>query len=49
MALSGLLYAALWAFAPLDVALIAGCGAILIGMAVTFGYCVALRNRMKAA
>ena len=49
MALSGLLYAGLWAFAPLDVALIAGCGAILVGMAVTFGYCVALRNRTRAA
>lgn len=39
MALSGLLYAALWAFAPIPIALAAGCGAIIAGMAVTFAYC----------
>ena len=48
MALSGLVYAALWAFAPLDIALFAGCGAIIVGMAVTIGYCLTLRSRMKA-
>jgi hypothetical protein len=49
MALSGLVYAGLWAFAPLPVALFVGCGAILVGMAVTIGYCLTLRNRMKPA
>ena len=49
MALSGLIYAGLWAFAPLDVALFAGCGAILVGMAVTVAYCLSLRSRMNAA
>ena len=49
MALSGLVYAGLWAFAPFDVALIGGCGAILVGIAVTIGYCLSLRNRAKAA
>lgn len=49
LALSGLVYAALWAFAPFQVALIGGCGAIILGMAVTFGYCLSLRSRVKAA
>lgn len=49
MALSGLVYAALWAFAPLQAALIFGCGAIILGMAVTLGYCLSLRARAKAA
>jgi len=49
MALSGLVYAGLWAFAPIPVALIGGCGAIILGMAVTVGYCLMLRARAKAA
>lgn len=49
LALSGLVYAGLWAFAPMPVALIGGCGAIIAGMAVTFGYCLSLRSRAKAA
>lgn len=49
MALSGLVYAGLWIFAPMPVALIGGCGAIIAGMAVTFGYCLSLRSRAKAA
>lgn len=49
MALSGLVYAGLWAFAPTNVAVIGGCGAIIIGIAVTFFYCLSLRNRAKAA
>lgn len=47
MALSGLVYAGLWAFAPIDVAVVAGCGVIAAGMAVTIGYCLA--QRAKAA
>lgn len=49
MALSGLVYAALWAFAPVEVALIGGCGAIFLGIAVTFGYCLSLRGKATAA
>lgn len=49
LALSGLVYAALWAFAPFQLALIGGCGAIIIGMAVTFGYCLSLRAKSKTA
>lgn len=49
MALSGLVYAGLWAFAPLEVALIGGCGAIMTGIAVTIGYCVSLRARARPA
>lgn len=45
MALSGLVYAGLWAFAPIQVAVIGGCGAVRTGIAVTFGYCLALRAR----
>lgn len=48
MALSGLIYAGLWALAPVDVAILAGCGAILVGMAVTIGYALSLRARTRA-
>lgn len=46
MAISGLIYAALWIFAPIDVAVIAGCAAVVAGMAVTFAYCWAGRDRV---
>ena len=49
MALSGLVYAGLWAFAPFNVALIGGCGAIILGIVVTVAYCLSLRDRAKAA
>lgn len=49
MALSGLVYAVLWAFAPIPVAVSAGCGAILLGMAVTVGYCFSARTKSKSA
>lgn len=49
MALSGLVYAGLLAFAPTDVAIVGGCGAVLLGIAVTLGYCLSLRTRAKAA
>ena len=48
LVLSGLVYAGLWAFAPMDVAIWGGCGAVLAGMVVTFGYCL-LRTRARAA
>lgn len=49
MALSGLVYAGVWAFAPMTTAFIVGCGAVLAGVAVTVGYCLALRTREKPA
>jgi hypothetical protein len=48
MVLSGLVYAGLWAFAPMAVATIGGTAAILAGMAVTLGYCLTLRRKAKA-
>jgi hypothetical protein len=48
LAISGLIYAGAFAFAPMDTALIVGCGAIILGIAVTFGYCLSLRNGAKA-
>lgn len=47
LVVSGLIYAGLWAFAPIPVATVGGCGAIVIGIAVTFGYCLSLRDRAK--
>ena len=47
--LSGLVYAGLWAFAPIPVATWFGCGAVLTGIIVTFGYCLSLQARAKAA
>ena len=47
--LSGLLYAGLWAFAPISVAVIVGCGAVIAGILVTFGYCWSLRAKASAA
>jgi hypothetical protein len=41
-------YAGLWAFAPLPVALWVGCGAVVAGMAVTLGYSLWLRGRANA-
>ncbi|MEH0199192.1 ammonium transporter [Caulobacter sp. CCNWLY153] len=48
MALSGLVYAGLWAFAPFEVAVVGGCGAILAGLVLTIGYCLSLRAKSKA-
>ncbi len=49
MVLSGLVYAGLWAFAPIPVAVAVGCGAVVAGMAVTLGYCLSVRAKAKAA
>lgn len=49
MVLSGLIYAGAFAFAPMDVALPLGCGAVIAGLAVTFGYCLSLRRMATAA
>jgi hypothetical protein len=46
--LNGLLYAGLWAFAPIRVAAVVGCGALVAGLAVMIGYGYWLRARAKA-
>ena len=46
--LSGLIYAGLWAFAPIPVAIWLGCGAVLAGIIVTVGYCLSLRTKARA-
>jgi len=47
MVLSGLLYAGLWAFAPIPVAKVVGSAAVIAGIAVTFGYCLTVRARAQ--
>ncbi len=47
LAISGLIYAGFWIFAPIDVAVIGGCAAVVLGMAVTFVYCWAGRDKAK--
>jgi len=49
LAISGLIYAGLWAFAPMDTALWGGCAAVITGIVVTFGYCLSMKNRATAA
>lgn len=48
LTLSGLVYAAMFAFAPLQAALWGGAGAVLAGIAVTIGYCFSLRAQARA-
>ncbi|MDG3007049.1 ammonium transporter [Paludisphaera mucosa] len=48
MVLSGLVYAGVFMFAPIPVAVAVGCGAVLTGVAVTLGYCLWLRAQPKA-
>ena len=49
LALSGLVYAGLFAFAPIPVAVVGGVSAVVAGILVTLGYCLSLRTRTKAA
>jgi hypothetical protein len=49
MALSGLIYAGFWIAAPKDVAVIGGSLAVLLGIAVTAGYCLSLRNKARVS
>jgi hypothetical protein len=49
IALSGIVYAGLWAFAPIDVARTVGSVAVIVGIAVTLGYCLSLRSKERAA
>jgi hypothetical protein len=45
LVLSGLVYAGFWAFAPIPLAITAGSGAVVAGIAVTLAYCFWLRGR----
>ena len=47
LVLSGLAYAGLWAFAPIPIAVAGGSAAVILGMAVTFGYCLSQRSKAK--
>ncbi|AQR63272.1 ammonium transporter [Brevundimonas sp. LM2] len=49
MVISGLVYAGAFIFAPIATAVVVGCGAVILGMAVTFAYCLSLRGRARAA
>lgn len=49
MTLSGLVYAGLWLFAPIQLAVAGGCSAVIAGIAVTLGYCLSLRAKAKAS
>ena len=46
--LGGLVYAGLWAFAPIPLAIWGGLGVLLAGSAVALGYCLSLRAKAKA-
>lgn len=48
LAISGLIYAGLWAFAPLAIAKTVGTGAVAVGMMVTLGYGLWLRGQARA-
>jgi hypothetical protein len=48
-AISGVVYAALWVLAPIDTAVILGCGAIILGALVTLLYGWSLKRRPEAA
>jgi hypothetical protein len=45
MALSGLAYAALWVFAPTQMAVVGGSAAIISGILVTLTYCLVVRGK----
>ncbi|MFC3813833.1 hypothetical protein [Lysobacter sp. GCM10012299] len=47
MALSGLIYAALWVFAPTQVAVVGGSAAVILGIVVTISYCLSLRSKAR--
>jgi hypothetical protein len=45
--LSGLTYAGLWAFAPMDVAIWAGMAVVAMGILTSLGYCLSLQSKTK--
>ena len=46
LALSGLVYAGFWAFAPLPLAMTIGTGGLAAGVIMVIGYCIGLRTRL---
>lgn len=46
MVLSGLVYTAAFAFAPMDLAVMLGCGAVLLAMVISIGYALSLRRQV---
>lgn len=44
MVSGGVVYTLAFAFAPIQLAVLIGCGAILVAMVVTFAYCLSLRG-----
>ena len=48
LVLSGLVYAGLWAFAPIPLAITVGTGAAAAGVILTLGYCFWLRAQVDA-
>ena len=48
LALSGLVYTGLYAFAPMSMAVWGGTAAVLAGIAITMGYCFSLGAKAKA-
>jgi len=49
LVLSGLVYAGLFAFAPMPVAVWGGAGAVLAGIVFTIGYCLAVQRKANVA
>jgi len=47
--LSGIVWVALWAFAPISVAVAGGIAAIVTGFVVTIGYCLSLGRKAKGS
>lgn len=47
LVLSGLIYAGLWAFAPIPMAIVLGTGALVVGVILSMGYCLSLRSRAR--
>ena len=46
MVISGLIYAGAFIFAPMQMGIWIGCGAVVVGIAITFLYCAHLRGRL---
>lgn len=49
MVLSGLVYAGLWAFAPMQVAIWGGTIAVFGGVVISLAYCLTLQSRANAS
>lgn len=49
LVLSGLVYAGLFAFAPMPVAVWGGTGAVLAGIVFTIGYCLSVQRKANVA